>query len=210
VVCPLVEESESLQARAATAEYERLRGEELRELEVVLLHGQLRPAAKQAAMAAFSGGAAQVLVATSVIEVGIDVPNATVMLIEDADRYGISQLHQLRGRIGRGGHRSVCLMFGPKGSARLHALETCSDGFELAEIDLRLRGEGELTGVRQHGLAEFRVAELPRDAQLLERAGRHARSIGERDPRLECSEHALVLEALAERYGPDALAPIRA
>lgn len=210
VVCPLVEESESLQARAATAEYERLRGEELEGLEVVLLHGQLRPAAKHAAMAAFSAGAAQVLVATSVIEVGIDVPNATVMLIEDADRYGISQLHQLRGRIGRGGHPSVCLMFGPKASSRLRALEASSDGFELAEIDLRLRGEGELTGVRQHGMAEFRVAELPRDAQLLERAGRHARSIGEQDARLECSEHALLLYALAERYGPDALAPIRA
>lgn len=210
VVCPLVDESESLQARAATAEYERLRGEELRGLEVVLLHGQLRPSAKQAAMAAFSAGVAQVLVATSVIEVGIDVPNATVMLIEDADRYGISQLHQLRGRIGRGGHPSVCLMFGPKASSRLRALETSSDGFELAEIDLRLRGEGELTGVRQHGLAEFRVAELPRDAQLLERAGRHARRIGEQDARLESSEHALLLDALAERYGPDALAPIRA
>jgi ATP-dependent DNA helicase RecG len=210
VVCPLVEESESLQARAATAEYERLRGEELEGLEVVLLHGQLRPAAKQAAMTAFSAGAAHVLVATSVIEVGIDVPNATVMLIEDADRYGISQLHQLRGRIGRGDHPSVCLMFGPKGSPRLRALETSSDGFELAEIDLRLRGEGELTGVRQHGMAEFRVAELPRDAQLLERAGRHARTIGEQDARLECGEHALLLDALAERYGPDALAPIRA
>ncbi|MGN6169225.1 MAG: ATP-dependent DNA helicase RecG [Solirubrobacteraceae bacterium] len=210
VVCPLVEESESLQARAATAEYERLRGDELRGLEVVLLHGQLRPAAKQAAMAAFSAGAAHVLVATSVIEVGIDVANATVMLIEDADRYGISQLHQLRGRIGRGEHPSVCLMFGPKGSPRLHALETSTDGFELAEIDLRLRGEGELTGVRQHGMAAFRVAELPRDAQLLERAGLHARHIGEQDARLECSEHALLLDALGERYGPDALAPIRA
>jgi ATP-dependent DNA helicase RecG len=210
VVCPLVEESESLQARAATAEYERLRGAELRGLEVVLLHGQLRPGAKQAAMAAFSAGAAHVLVATSVIEVGIDVPNATVMLIEDAERYGISQLHQLRGRIGRGGHPSVCLIFGAKGSPRLRALESSSDGFELAEIDLRLRGEGELTGVRQHGLAEFRVAELPRDAQLLERAGLHARRIGEHDARLEHSEHALLLDALAQRYGPDALAPIRA
>jgi ATP-dependent DNA helicase RecG len=210
VVCPLVEESELLQARAATQEYERLKNEELSDFNVVLLHGQLRPAAKQAAMAAFSAGAADVLVATSVIEVGIDVPNATVMLIEDADRYGISQLHQLRGRIGRGGHTSVCLMFGPKASPRLRALETSSDGFELAEIDLRLRGEGELTGVRQHGMTEFRVAELPRDAQLLERAGQHARSIGEQDARLESGEHALLLDALGERYGPDALAPIRA
>ncbi len=122
VVCPLVEESEALQVRAATVEYERLRDGELRGFEVVLLHGQMRSAAKQEAMARFAGGGADVLVATSVIEVGIDVPNATVMLVEDADRYGISQLHQLRGRIGRGAHPSVCLLFGPKESARLRAL----------------------------------------------------------------------------------------
>lgn len=210
VVCPLVEESESLQARAATAEYERLRAGELEGFQVVLLHGQLPPRAKQAAMAAFSSGAADVLVATSVIEVGIDVPNATIMLIEDADRYGISQLHQLRGRIGRGAHPSLCLMFGPKSSARLRALQTCRDGFELAEIDLRLRGEGELAGVRQHGMPHFRTAELPRDAPLLERARLHARRIGAQDAELVWAEHALLLDALAERYGADALAPIRA
>jgi ATP-dependent DNA helicase RecG len=210
VVCPLVEESELLQARAATREYERLRATELRDFEVVLLHGQLRPAAKQAAMATFAAGAADVLVATSVIEVGIDVPNATVMLIEDADRYGISQLHQLRGRVGRGPHDSLCLLFGPKTASRLQALRDHSDGFELAEIDLRLRGEGELTGLRQHGLAHFRVAELPRDAALLERARYHAERIGDADPRLEQPEHTLLEDALEERYGGEALAPIRA
>jgi len=209
VVCPLVEESEALQARAATAEFERLRTGELRDFELVLLHGALRPHAKQAAMAAFSSGAAHVLVATSVIEVGIDVPNATVMLIEDAERYGISQLHQLRGRIGRGGHRSVCLMFGAKTSPRLRALAACADGFELAETDLRLRGEGELAGVRQHGATQFRIAALPRDAALLERARLHARQISDRDPYLEQPEHALLQDALAERFGADALAPIR-
>ncbi len=209
VVCPLVEESEALQARAATGEFERLRSGELRDFELVLLHGQLRPHAKQAAMAAFSSRAAQVLVATSVIEVGIDVPNATVMLIEDAERYGISQLHQLRGRIGRGGHASVCLMFGAKGSPRLRALAACADGFELAETDLRLRGEGELAGVRQHGATQFRSAALPRDAALLERARLHARQIGDRDPYLEEPEHALLQDALAERFGADALAPMR-
>ncbi len=177
VVCPLVEESDALQARAATAEFERLRHGELRGFEVVLMHGQLRPAAKQAAMAQFASGAADVLVATSVIEVGIDVANATVMLVEDADRYGISQLHQLRGRIGRGEHPSVCILFGAKDSPRLRALAEHSDGFELAEIDLQLRGEGELVGTRQHGLAQFRVAELPRDAELLERARLRAREI---------------------------------
>ena len=122
VVCPLVEESEALQARAATAEFERLRDGELRDFRVVLMHGQLRPAAKQEAMAQFASGGADVLVATSVIEVGIDVPNATVMLVEDADRYGISQLHQLRGRIGRGEHPSLCMLFGAKDSPRLRAL----------------------------------------------------------------------------------------
>ncbi len=210
VVCPLVEESELLQARAATAEFERLRTGELRDFDVVLLHGQLRPAAKQAAMAAFASGAADVLVATSVIEVGIDVPNATVMLVEDADRYGISQLHQLRGRIGRGEHPSLCLLFGPKDSPRLRALATHTDGFELAEIDLELRGEGELVGTRQHGLAQFRVAELPRDAEWLERARARAGSISDDDLGLCMPENALLAVALRAAYGSEAEAPIRA
>jgi ATP-dependent DNA helicase RecG len=192
VVCPLVAESEQLQARAATAEFERLRSGELRDFGVELLHGQLRPAAKQAAMAAFASGAADVLVATSVIEVGIDVPNATVMLVEDADRYGISQLHQLRGRIGRGEHASLCLLFGPKDSRRLRALVAHSDGFRLAEIDLELRGEGELVGTRQHGVAEFRIAQLPRDAELQERARVQAERIIAEDPALQAPEHALL------------------
>jgi ATP-dependent DNA helicase RecG len=198
VVCPLVEESEQLQARAATAEFERLRAGEFRDFRVELLHGQLRPAAKQAAMAAFASGGADVLVATSVIEVGIDVPNATVMLVEDAERYGISQLHQLRGRIGRGEHASLCLLFGPKGSRRLQALVAHSDGFKLAEIDLALRGEGELVGTRQHGVAEFRVAELPRDAEWQERARAQAERIIAGDPALEAPEHALLREVSRE------------
>jgi ATP-dependent DNA helicase RecG len=210
VVCPLVEESDLLQARAATAEFERLRDGELRDFRVVLMHGQLRSADKQAAMAQFAAGGVDVLVATSVIEVGIDVPNATVMLVEDADRYGISQLHQLRGRIGRGEHESVCILFGAKDSARLRALASHSDGFELAEIDLELRGEGELVGTRQHGLAQFRVAELPRDAPLLERARAHARDITSDDPDLSLAENALLAEALVRAYGTEAQAPIRA
>jgi ATP-dependent DNA helicase RecG len=210
VVCPLVEESELLQARAATAEFERLRAGEFRDFSVVLLHGQMRPAAKQEAMSSFASGAADVLVATSVIEVGIDVPNATVMLVEDADRYGISQLHQLRGRIGRGEHRSLCLLFGPRDAARLRALQTHSDGFRLAEIDLELRGEGELVGTRQHGLAELRFAELPRDAELLERARMYAERIEAEDLDLRLPEHALLADALSAKYGTEALAPIRA
>jgi ATP-dependent DNA helicase RecG len=210
VVCPLVEESEALQARAATAEFERLATDELRDFNVVLMHGQLPHMAKQAAMAQFASGAADVLVATSVIEVGIDVPNATVMLVEDAERYGISQLHQLRGRIGRGEHDSLCLLFGPKDSARLRALAAHSDGFELAEIDLRLRGEGELVGTRQHGLAQFAVAGLPRDAELLERARTHAERIVSEDHELERAENALLADALVRAYGSEAQAPIRA
>jgi len=210
VVCPLVEESELLQARAATVEFERLAAGELRDFRVALLHGQLRSREKQAAMAAFASGASDVLVATSVIEVGIDVPNATVMLVEDADRYGISQLHQLRGRIGRGAHASLCLLFGPKGSARLRALADHSDGFRLAEIDLELRREGEIIGTRQHGLQQFRVAELPRDAALLERARSVAERIASDDPSLEAPEHALLAAALDAAHGVHARAPIPA
>lgn len=210
VVCPLVEESEVLQARAATAEYERLRGGELKDFAVVLLHGQMRPAQKAAAMEAFVSGAADVLVATTVIEVGIDVPNATVMLVEDADRYGISQLHQLRGRIGRGVHASVCILFGRRESTRLAALERESDGFALAEIDLTLRGEGELAGVRQSGAAVLRFAQLPEDGELLERARLLARSITDEDPHLRAPGHELLAQALVSNFGAEALAPIRA
>ncbi|MDX6675479.1 MAG: ATP-dependent helicase RecG [Solirubrobacteraceae bacterium] len=210
VVCPLVEESEALAARAATAEYERLNRTEFADFEVVLLHGQMRPRVKQEAMAAFADGRADVLVATSVIEVGIDVPNATVMLVENAERYGISQLHQLRGRVGRGEHASVCVLFGPRDSARLRALAEHHDGFRLAEIDLELRGEGEIIGTRQHGLAEFRVARLPEDADLLDRARDYARAVLEADPELAAPEHALLAEALRAAYGAEALEPIPA
>jgi ATP-dependent DNA helicase RecG len=197
VVCPLVEESEALAARAATAEYERLRATEFAGFRVVLLHGQMRPRDKAAAMETFASGAADVLVATTVIEVGIDVPNATVMLVEDAERYGISQLHQLRGRVGRGEHASLCLLFGPKESARLRALSEHRDGFRLAEIDLELRGEGELTGTRQSGLQRFRFARLPDDADLLERAHAHAQALHRDDPRLEAPEHVLLADVLS-------------
>jgi ATP-dependent DNA helicase RecG len=210
VVCPLVEESEALQARAATAEFERLRAGELRDFRVVLLHGQMRSREKAEAMAAFAAGGADVLVATTVIEVGIDVPNASVMLVEDADRYGISQLHQLRGRIGRGPHESLCLLFGPKDSARLRALAQHRDGFELAEIDLELRGEGEMLGTRQSGLQAFRFARLPEDAELLDRARMRAQIILDEDPELARPEHTLLEDALAGLYGPDALQPIPA
>jgi ATP-dependent DNA helicase RecG len=161
------------------------------------MHGQLKAREKQEAMAAFAAGGADVLVATTVIEVGIDVPNATVMLVEDAERYGISQLHQLRGRVGRGTEPSLCLLFGPQGSPRLKALAEHADGFRLAEIDLELRGEGELTGTRQSGLARFRFARLPEDADLLERAHGRAEAMLAADPELADPAHALLAGALA-------------
>ncbi len=201
VVCPLVDESEALQARAATAEYERLRGGELADYRVALLHGQMRPREKQEAMASFAAGGADVLVATTVIEVGVDVPNATVMLVEGAERYGISQLHQLRGRVGRGEHPSLCLLFGPKMSARLRALQRHADGFELARIDLELRGEGELAGTRQSGIAQFKIARLPEDEALAEAAKAYAEGLLEADPDLGAPEHALLADALAAAHG---------
>ena len=210
VVCPLVEESEVLQARAATAEFERLRGGELKDYRVALLHGQMRSKDKQAAMLDFAAGGADVLVATTVIEVGIDVPNATVMLVEGAERYGISQLHQLRGRVGRGEHASICLLFGPKLAARLRALERHSDGFELAQIDLELRGEGELAGTRQSGLAQFKVARMPEDEALAEAAKLCAEGLLEADPQLAEPEHALLADALAQAYGASELTPLPA
>jgi ATP-dependent DNA helicase RecG len=203
VVCPLVEESEALQAKAATVEYERLRSTEFRDLRVELIHGQLPSKVKAAAMEAFARGEADVLVATSVIEVGIDVPNATVMLIEAAERYGLSQLHQLRGRVGRGEHASLCILFGDPRLPRLEAIANERDGFRLAEIDLELRGAGDVLGTRQHGLPEFRVAQLPEDTELLVRARDRADAILLEDPRLEQPEHSLLREAVVSRFGPE-------
>jgi ATP-dependent DNA helicase RecG len=209
VVCPLVEESEALQARAATAEFERLRSGEFRGLRVELIHGQLPSKQKAAAMEAFAAGEADVLVATSVIEVGIDVPNATVMLIEAAERYGLSQLHQLRGRVGRGEHPSLCILFGDPKLPRLEAIAEERDGFRLAEIDLELRGAGDVLGTRQHGLPEFRVARLPEDTELLVRARDRADEILVADPGLAEPDHALLREAVVARFGRD-LDPIPA
>lgn len=204
VVCPLVSESELLQARAATVEAEKLASGEFKDFSVRLVHGQMTSADKSAAMDDFASGAADVLVATSVIEVGIDVPNATVMIIEDADRYGISQLHQLRGRVGRGEHQSVCMLFGNPASRRLRAVAAERDGFKLAQIDLALRGSGEELGTRQSGLPRFRVAVLPEDEALLVRASDQAGWLFGADPELALPEHVLLRAATVERYGEEA------
>jgi len=181
VVCPLIEESATSEARAAEAEAERLRRAELRGLRVGCLHGKLRPADRRTLMASFKACELDVLVATTVIEVGVDVPNATIMIVQEADRFGLAQLHQLRGRVGRGAEQSYCLLVSrPKAEitesaqARLEALVRTTDGFELAELDLELRGEGQLLGTRQAGLSDLRFARLRRDRALLERARRLA------------------------------------
>jgi ATP-dependent DNA helicase RecG len=177
VVCPLIEQSETSQARAAEAEAERLRRGELRDYRVGLLHGRLRPAQRRELMASFKARELDVLVSTTVIEVGVDVPNATIMIVQEADRFGLAQLHQLRGRVGRGAEQSYCLLVSrakeeltDNARERLQALVDTTDGFELAEKDLELRGEGQLLGTRQAGLSEFRFTRLRADRELLERA----------------------------------------
>jgi ATP-dependent DNA helicase RecG len=184
VVCPLIEASESRSARAAEAEAERLRHAELKGYRVGLMHGRLRAAERREVMRQFKDGEQDVLVATTVIEVGVDVPNATIMIVQEADRFGLAQLHQLRGRVGRGAEQSYCLLVSrPKAQltdtaqARLQALVDTTDGFELAERDLELRGEGALLGTRQSGLSDLRFTRLRQDRALLERARELAREL---------------------------------
>jgi ATP-dependent DNA helicase RecG len=196
VVCPLVEESERVVARSAVEEHARLSAEVLAGLRVGLLHGQLPTAQKKEVMDAFRDGTLQVLVATTVIEVGIDVPEATVVVVEDADRFGIAQLHQLRGRVGRSSLPSWCYLLGgggtEDGDARLGAVERTTDGFELAEVDLELRGEGTVLGERQTGSSGLRLTKLRRDKEWVERAREVAESIVAADPDLD--DHPTLLE----------------
>jgi ATP-dependent DNA helicase RecG len=177
VICPLISESETIEARAAEEEAERLRRAELREFRVACLHGKLRPADRRDLMGRFKARELDVLVATTVIEVGVDVPNATIMIVQEADRFGLAQLHQLRGRVGRGSEQSYCLLVSrPKEEltesalSRLEALVRTTDGFELAEADLEIRGEGQLLGTRQSGLSDLAFTKLRADRALLERA----------------------------------------
>ena len=184
VVCPLIEESETRIARAAEEEAERLRSAELRGYRVGCLHGRLAPAERRRIMAEFKAGELDVLVATTVIEVGVDVPNATIMIVQEADRFGLAQLHQLRGRVGRGAEQSYCLLvsrareeLSEAAVERLEAMVATTDGFELAERDLEIRGEGQLLGARQSGYSDLRFVRLRRDQNLLERARDAARDL---------------------------------
>jgi ATP-dependent DNA helicase RecG len=202
VVCPLVEDSEKLQAASATAEYERL-SKVFSDLSVGLIHGQMRSADKEDVMSRLRAGEIDVLVATTVIEVGIDIPNATVMVVEDADRFGLSQLHQLRGRVGRGGHQSHCILIAdpgtPEGEQRLAAMASTTDGFRLAEEDLRIRGQGTVFGARQAGMADLRLADILRDAETLVAARREAFALVAADP--ELTRHEDLAEEVRELLG---------
>ena len=205
VVCPLIEESEKLQVEAAAALAERLRREHLRDVPLELLHGRLRPDDKERVMAQFRGGTVKVLVATSVIEVGIDVPQATIMVIEDADRFGLAQLHQLRGRIGRGAETSYCVLLGAMQTetarARLDTIAATRDGFVIAQTDLELRGPGELLGTRQHGLPDLRVADLLNDQELLEAAREDATALLRDDPALDTPPVRALADAVRSKFG---------
>ena len=198
IVCPLIDENESLEATAAVEEAEILRTRVFPEFSVGLLHGRMKGAEKDAVMEAFRGGQHQVLISTTVIEVGVDVPNATVMLVQDANRFGLAQLHQLRGRVGRGAHASRCIFMGdatsPQTQRRLQAIARLSDGFEVAEEDLQIRGPGDYYGVRQAGFPELKVADLLRDTDLLELGRSAARQLLDLDPSLERPEHRVLRE----------------
>jgi ATP-dependent DNA helicase RecG len=205
VVCPLVSESDAIEARAAEQEAERLRHAELRDFRVGCLHGRMRPADRRAVMDEFKRGELNVLVATTVIEVGVDVPNATIMIVQEADRFGLAQLHQLRGRVGRSAEQSYCLLVSrPKeeltveAQRRLEALVETSDGFRLAEVDLELRREGQLLGTRQSGLPDLKFASLTRDRKLVEKARRWAEELA-----AEESDAVQPLRRQAERLNED-------
>ena len=205
VVCPLVEESEKSDLKAATEMARRLQLEVFPDRRVGLIHGRMRFDEKEAVMLAFKAGEIHVLVSTTVIEVGIDVPNASVMLVEHAERFGLAQLHQLRGRVGRGPWKSYCILLASgRGSEeaqkRLETMVESQDGFRIAEVDLELRGPGEFFGTRQSGLPEFKIADLLRDGAVLEEARQEAQRLIDSDPALRRPEHLLLRRALLERW----------
>jgi ATP-dependent DNA helicase RecG len=199
IICPLVEESEKIEAKSAVEEHARLQEEVFPDLKLGLLHGRMKGEEKDAVMARFRNGELNILVSTSVVEVGIDVPNATVMLVEGANRFGLAQLHQFRGRVGRGQYQSTCLLLAdaasPDAEARLRAISETNDGFKLAEEDLKLRGPGEFFGTRQSGLPDIRLAKLG-DTRLLEMARGEARTIFDEDPELGQPQHRLLARKL--------------
>ncbi len=212
VVYPLVEESEKIDLKNAVEEFEKIKAE-FPDVKVGLLHGKMKPAEKDQIMDLFRKNEIQVLVSTTVIEVGVDVPNANIMIIEHAERFGLSQLHQLRGRVGRGSHKSYCILLmghavSEEGRARTRMMEETTDGFKIAEFDLEMRGPGEFLGTRQSGLPGFQMANLVRDFKILEEARRAAFEILQKDPQLKDKAHLSLREELLRAHGPAALASI--
>ena len=210
VICPLVEESQELACEDVISCSRRLREIFPEDVQIGVLYGQMKPQEKTAVMEAFAGNQIQILVSTTVVEVGVDVPNATVILVENAERFGLAQLHQLRGRVGRGDAQSYCIFIQGDGkeetSKRLQILNHSNDGFYIAEEDLKLRGPGDLFGVRQSGLAEFKIADIYRDAELLKAASRAARDLTELDPDLSLPQNCSLkvrLDAYMERQIDD-------
>jgi ATP-dependent DNA helicase RecG len=205
VIVPLVDENEAIAAVSLAETYETLANGELEAFRLGLLHGRMTTAEKDAVMADFRCGEIQVLVSTSVVEVGVDVPNATLMTIEDGQRFGLAQLHQLRGRISRGKYPGFCCVFGDPQTddarERLKAFVASTDGFELAETDFRLRGPGDVFGTKQHGLPPLRIADLLRDQTLLEEARRDAQNLVTADPGLASDLHAKLRRMMLLRYG---------
>jgi ATP-dependent DNA helicase RecG len=204
IICPLVEESDSVQAKAAVAEFARLSNQVYPDLKLALLHGRMAAATKESVMKAFNLHETDILVSTAVVEVGIDVPNATVMMIESADRFGLSQLHQFRGRVGRGAAQSYCMLMTENPSdiakLRLDIIETTQDGFKLADEDLKLRGPGEFFGTRQSGLPDLRMAKLS-DTLLLELARSESIKLMETDPGLTRPQNAALSKELLRVWG---------
>jgi ATP-dependent DNA helicase RecG len=204
IICPLIEESEKVEARAAVSEYKRLQGRIFPDLRLALLHGRMSGADKEDVMERFRMGEYEILVSTPVVEVGIDVPNATVMLVEGADRFGLAQLHQFRGRVGRGEYQSYCLLLAESASfeaeQRLKIMESTHDGFILAEEDLKMRGPGEFFGTRQSGLPDLRVASLG-DVRVLEQARRAAQELFQEDPTLSEPDHQPLAQRVREFWG---------
>jgi ATP-dependent DNA helicase RecG len=205
VVCALKDESDKLEVRSAKAEAERLRAEVFPDLRVGLVYGDMPARQKEATMDAFRAGEVDVLVSTTVIEVGVDVPNATVMLVEDADRFGLSQLHQLRGRVGRGRAPGVCILFADpqteEGRARMAAIASTTDGFQLANEDLRIRGEGTVFDARQSGLSDLKLARLVEDFDWVRKARGDAFALVEADPGLTAAEHGQLRREVLTRLG---------
>ena len=204
IVCPLVEENETLDITPATEYYEDLKNGEFKDYTLGLLHGKMKPKEKDAVMRSFASGEIQLLIATTVIEVGIDVPNAVIMVIENAERFGLSQLHQLRGRIGRGKHKSSCVLISdnksPDTKRRLDVIKNSCDGFKIADEDLELRGPGDFLGSRQHGLPDMKIADLFADREVLHLAGKEVKQLVDSDSKLERPENAELKKEIKQLY----------